>query len=100
MDAGPLPRAAAAFALGEIGDKSQSNALAQLAESSDTGARAAAVVALARLNAPAAPRVIAEAAVSGDSSLTAAATAAALVLATGDPGRPAMRWWCPRGGWT
>ncbi|MFO0569045.1 MAG: HEAT repeat domain-containing protein [Polyangiaceae bacterium] len=83
VDVGALPRAAAAFALGEIGDTTQADALSQLAESSDTGARAAAVIALARLGAAGAPRAISEALVSGDPALAQAASAAALVNATG-----------------
>ena len=83
LEAGPLPRAAAAFALGQLGDHSRVEVLAQLAEAEDPTVRAAAIVALARLDAKAAPRAIAEALVSPDTGLQHAGTAAALVLATG-----------------
>ncbi len=83
MEAGPLPRAAAAFALGQLGDHSRVETLSQLAEAQDPTVRAAAIVALARLDAKAAPRAIAEALVSPDPGLQSAGTAAALVLATG-----------------
>ncbi len=83
LEAGPLPRAAAAFALGELGEKSQAEALTQLAEATDTTVRATAIIALARLGADAAPRAIAEGLASPEPALEGAATAAALVLATG-----------------
>ncbi len=83
LDAGPVPRAAAAFALGQLGDSHAAEALAQLAESSDPLIRAQATIALARLGAKTAPGTIAQNLVSTDPELARAATAAALVYATG-----------------
>jgi len=82
IEAGPLPRAAAAFALGEIGDRSQIGILTQLTESSDLTVRGTAIIALARLDTSSAPRAIAEALVAPEPLLNAAATTAALVLTT------------------
>jgi HEAT repeat protein len=84
VEAGPTPRAAAAFALGELGAKSQVDALVQLSEAAATTVRATAIIALARLHAEAAPHAIADALVSIDPVLQQAAAGAALVLATGD----------------
>ena len=82
-DAGPLPRAAAAFALGELGDQSALESLTQLTDHGDPSVRAAAVIALARLSARDAERAVADALVSPEPQLVTAATAAALVSATG-----------------
>jgi tetratricopeptide (TPR) repeat protein len=92
VQAGPIPRAAAAFALGQLGAKDQVQVLLQLAEAADPALRAAAIVALARLRADAAPRAVAEALVSPDATLRTAAVAAALVLTTGEyrTGRDAL----------
>ncbi len=97
VEAGPLPRAAAAFALGEIGEQKESEALSQLAESSDLTVRATAVLALARLGAPGAPRSVAEALVTSNDALQSAATAAALVLATGEHRTPPSALAMPEG---
>lgn len=83
LDAGPLPRAAAAFALGELHDRASSETLTQLAEASDVTVRGAAILALARLGAETASRTIAEALTSAEPELQRAAAAAALVLGTG-----------------
>jgi len=93
-DVGPEPRAAAAMALGELGEKNAVDTLAELAESSNRLVRAQAVIALTRLRAKAAPGAIAEGLVSSDAALQKAATAAALVHATGEyrlPGDPLGR---------
>jgi tetratricopeptide (TPR) repeat protein/HEAT repeat protein len=79
---GPLPRAAAAFALGALQDRQHEGVLVELAESSDPTLRASAILALARLESDAAPRLIADALVSTDVELRASARAAALVFAT------------------
>jgi tetratricopeptide (TPR) repeat protein len=83
LDAGPLPRAAAAFALGQLGKKSDVDALTELSETPDPTLRAAAIIALARLGASAAPHAIADALVNPDPVLQAAGTSAALAFATG-----------------
>jgi cellulose synthase operon protein C len=82
-DAGPLPRAAAAFALGELGDHSALGSLIELTDHGDPSVRAAAVIALARLSPRDAERAVADALVSTEQQLVTAATAAALVSATG-----------------
>jgi tetratricopeptide (TPR) repeat protein/HEAT repeat protein len=82
-DVGPLPRATAAFALGQLGASSETETLTQLTQSTDSSVRAAAVLALARLRAPNASRVAAEALVSGDQELQRAGAVAACVMATG-----------------
>ena len=81
-EAGPLPRAAAAFALGELGAKSELATLGLLAEHPDAAVRATAILALARLSAPDARTAIAEALVSAEPELTRAAASAAVVLVT------------------
>lgn len=91
LDAGPVPRAAAAFALGELPYKKESETLAQLAEAADPLIRAQATLSLARLGASSAPSTIAQNLVSSDPELERAAISAALVLTThrfalrGDP---------------
>lgn len=85
---GPLPRAAAAFALGELGRSSQGELLEQLAHGQDPTLRSAALLALARQDAPNVARAIADALVSGDPSVAAAAADAALVWSTHDYRRP------------
>ena len=82
IEAGPVPRAAAALALAEIGDSSATEPLTQLLEASDPALRASALVALARLEAPSSDRAAAEALVSPEPALQAAGVSAALVLAT------------------
>ncbi|HMI92783.1 MAG TPA: HEAT repeat domain-containing protein, partial [Polyangiales bacterium] len=79
---GPLPRAAAAFALGALGERAHANVLVELAESSDPTLRASAILSLARIQSDAAPRLIADALVSIDAELRASAQAAALVFTT------------------
>lgn len=83
LEAGPLPRAAAVFALGELRRPEGVVALTEASEASDTAVRSTALVALARTGAPEAARAIAEALVTPDAELTRAAVAAALVLASG-----------------
>jgi len=83
LDAGPVPRAAAAHALGELQYKGAAETLAQLAESSDPLIRGQATIALARLGASTAPSTIAQNLVSTDPELARAAIRAALVFSTG-----------------
>jgi HEAT repeat protein len=83
LDAGPVPRAAAAFALGELGEAEAAQTLAEVAEASDPLIRAHATIALARLNATSAPNTIAQNLVSTNPELSRAATAGALVFSTG-----------------
>ena len=82
VERGPLPRAAAAHALGMMRATSGIETLTQLAEASDRTVRAAAILALARMAASAAPRVIADALVSPNRSERETAAKAALVYAT------------------
>jgi len=87
-EAGPLPRAAAAFALAEAGQKTQENALAELTEASDPSLAAMAVLSLARLNAASAPRAIADALSSPDPLVSRTGGDAALVWASGNYHKP------------
>src|SRR4029079_4989186 len=87
-EAGPLPRAAAAFALAEAGQKTQENALTELTEASDPSLAALSVLSLARLNAASAPRAIAEALSSPDPLVSRAGADAALVWANGSYRKP------------
>lgn len=83
LEAGPLPRAAAAFALGELKAQSEADTLARMTEATDVTVRGTALVALGRLQHADAEAVIAEALVSSDQALRRFAEAAALVFATG-----------------
>jgi len=87
-EAGPLPRAAAAFALAEAGQKGQENVLSELSEASDPSLAAIAVLSLARLDAAAAPRAIAEALSSPDPLISRAGGDAALVWTSGSYHKP------------
>ncbi|MET0792495.1 MAG: tetratricopeptide repeat protein [Polyangiaceae bacterium] len=87
-EAGPLPRAAAAFASAEFGQKSQENLLAELSEANDPSLSSLAVLSLSRLNSARAPRVIADALTSSDALVSRAGGDAALVWATGNYHKP------------
>jgi len=87
-EAGPLARAAAAFTLGEAGQKAQENLLAELAEASDPSLAAMAVLSLSRLNSARAPRAIADALSSPDPRISRAGGDAALVWATASYRKP------------
>ncbi|HET7546040.1 MAG TPA: tetratricopeptide repeat protein [Polyangiaceae bacterium] len=87
-EAGPLPRAAAAYALAEAGQKTQADVLTELSEASDPTLSAMAVLSLARLNAPGAPRAVADALSSLDPLVSRAGGDAALTLATGSYRKP------------
>jgi len=82
-ETGPLPRAAAAFALAEAGQKTQENALVELCEASDSSLAAMAVLSLARLNSARAPRAVADALSSPDPMVSRAGGDAALTWSTG-----------------
>jgi HEAT repeat protein len=84
LDQEPMVRAAAAFALGALGDGSASDVLSRLTEASDPLLRGTAVIALSRLRAAPAKRAIAAALVAPDPSLRKAAAEGALVFATHD----------------
>ncbi len=81
---GNSSRAAAAFALGELGGKEAQPLLAELARSSDRAVRASALVALARLRSPRAAQAIADSLVDEDATLREAAVGAASLLAGGE----------------
>lgn len=83
LEAGASPRAAAAFALGEIGSADSVGVLTELSEASDPLVRATALVALSRLRAPGAPRAIADALVSENREMFQAGVAAAVVFSSG-----------------
>jgi len=87
-EAGPLPRAAAAFALAEAAQKAQENVLAELVEASDSSLAALAVLSLARLSSASAPRAIADALASSDPLVSHAGGDAALVWASGSYRKP------------
>lgn len=81
---GQASRAAAAFALGELGANDSVGLLLPLSQSNETSVRSAALVALARLGAATAAARIAEALIDQDDSLRSVALGAASVLASGD----------------
>jgi HEAT repeat protein len=87
-EAGPLPRAAAAFAVAEAGQKSQENVLLELTEANDASLSAMAVLSLARLDSASAPRAIADALSSSDPLLARAGGDAALVWTSGSYRKP------------
>ncbi len=80
---GNVPRAAAAFALGQLGATSAREELYPLTRAGDPRVRAAALVAATRLGEKRAPEAIARALVSDDDGLRNAAVGAAGVLGTG-----------------
>jgi tetratricopeptide (TPR) repeat protein len=82
-DAGSLPRAAAAFAVGELGLAQYASVLSELIDAPDPALRSAALVSLARVAPATAPDRIARLLLSPDPEVRPAARAAALVLATG-----------------
>jgi tetratricopeptide (TPR) repeat protein len=98
---GPLTRAAAAYALGELGaarGASRADAdITPLTQSSDLVVRATATLSLARLRAPSAARAIADALVSRDPELVEAAVRAAALLASGRDERPRLTLPVPEG---
>jgi tetratricopeptide (TPR) repeat protein len=87
-EAGPLTRAAAAFSLAELGQRSQEDQLLSLTEAGDASLAALAVLSLARLNSPHAPRAIADALCSSVALLSRAGGDAALVWATASYRKP------------
>jgi tetratricopeptide (TPR) repeat protein/HEAT repeat protein len=84
-----VTRAAAAFALGELGDARGSEGILALIDVSDVVVRAAATASLARLSAPGARAAIAAALVSPDAELVAAGVQAACVIGAGSSSRAA-----------
>ncbi len=84
-EAGPLPRAAAAFALGERRANSQVSALLELVSMTDPLVRGQAMLALARLNHPSAPEAIARAWLHAGAEDRRLARAAALALSGAAP---------------
>jgi tetratricopeptide (TPR) repeat protein/HEAT repeat protein len=84
VEAGNVARAAAAFALGELGAKDVSQTLLTLTQGSDTLPRQAALLALARLQSDAAHSAIAAGILHGDPVLRESSVLAALVLETGE----------------
>jgi cellulose synthase operon protein C len=87
-EAGPLPRAAAAFTLAELGQKSDETVLAELCEATDPSLSSIAVLSLARLGSTRAPRAIADALTSSDALVAQTAGQAALVWASGAYHKP------------
>jgi HEAT repeat protein len=84
VDAGNGPRAAAAFALGELKAQEATAVLIALAQSADVLPRQAALLALARLGSQAAPSIIADSVLAADPAVRESAVLAALVLETGE----------------
>ena len=82
-EAGPLPRAAAAFAAGQLGLSQLANQLAELTDSANPELAKTALIALSRLKSDLAAERIAVALLSGNADARPATRAAALVLATG-----------------
>ncbi|MGC4094462.1 MAG: HEAT repeat domain-containing protein [Polyangiaceae bacterium] len=82
-DAGPLPRAAAAFAAGQLGLAQHASELAELSRAPDSLLAESALIALARLSPAKAEPLVAQKLFTQDSASRPAARAAALVLATG-----------------
>jgi cellulose synthase operon protein C len=92
-----ITRAAAAFALAELGDNRALGAVQSLADANDPVVRATATLSLARLGAPAAKRSAAEAMISTDPELVEAGTRAACVLASERYRAPERPWRVPEG---
>ncbi len=83
-----MPRAAAAFALAELGQKSQAGLLLEPSEASDATLAAQAILSLSRLDSALAPRTIADALTSSEPLVARAAGDAALVWASGNYRKP------------
>lgn len=96
-DAGPLPRAAAAFAVGELGLSQFAPELSELVDAPDPRLRAAALVALARISPKSSLDAIARRLLSSDTELYSAARSAALVATTGAFRRSGPLFPIPRG---
>jgi tetratricopeptide (TPR) repeat protein/HEAT repeat protein len=84
VEAGNVTRAAAAFALGELGATDAAQPLLSLTQGADVLPRQAALLALARLRSESAPAAIAEGILAVDPALRDSAVLAALVLETGE----------------
>ncbi|MBN1605460.1 MAG: HEAT repeat domain-containing protein [Polyangiaceae bacterium] len=82
--AGPVPRAAAAFALGQLNATGSADVLTRSAAAADETLRAQAIIALARLRSESAPPAIAEALFSPVPTVRDAAVEAALIWSTGE----------------
>jgi tetratricopeptide (TPR) repeat protein len=82
VEAGNVARAAAAFALGELGAKEATGTLLTLAQGAETPPRQAALLSMARLGGDAAPQAIADALLAADPAVRESAVQAALVLET------------------
>ncbi|HEY4105272.1 MAG TPA: HEAT repeat domain-containing protein, partial [Polyangiaceae bacterium] len=87
-EAGPLPRAAAAFTLAELGQKSEEPTLVELCEAPDPTLASLAVLSLSRLGSSRAPRAIADRLTSSDLLVSRAAGVAALVYTSGAYHKP------------
>jgi cellulose synthase operon protein C len=91
VEAGNVARAAAAFALGELGAKEATGTLLSLAQGAEAPPRQAALLSLARLGGDAVPSILADALLAADAAVRESAVQAALVLETrqyrtsGDP---------------
>lgn len=87
-DAGALPRAAAAFAAGALGLRSEAEALTGLSRDPDPSVRAQAILALSRLKLEPASSAIAETLTEPSPELGRAAARAAVVLVTSASAAP------------
>jgi tetratricopeptide (TPR) repeat protein len=87
-EASPLPRAAAAFTLAELNQKSEESTLVELTEAPDPTLASLAVLSLARVGSPRAPRAIADRLTSSDLLVSRAAGFAALVYTSGAYHKP------------
>jgi tetratricopeptide (TPR) repeat protein/HEAT repeat protein len=82
VEAGNVARAAAAFALGELGAKDATGTLLSLAQGAEVPPRQAALLALARLGGDAVPSTIADSLLAADPAVRESAVLSALVLET------------------
>ena len=87
-DAGALPRAAAAFAAGALGLRSEADTLTELSRDPDPSVRAQAILALARLKLEPAASAIAETLTEPSPELGRAAARAAVALVSGAAAAP------------
>jgi tetratricopeptide (TPR) repeat protein len=97
-EAGALPRAAAAFAAGALGLRSEADALTNLSRDPDPSVRAQAILALARLKLEPAASAIAETLTEPSPELGRAAARAAVVLVTSASAAPDEVFPVPEGG--